>query len=81
MSEQIRWVGISGKLEKEPFNEWLLNAVEELLPENVELEIRDISEIPSFDEQFIPGVRANPPEVEELKSALDRAEIMRLPMV
>src|SRR5688500_15192932 len=75
MRNQIRWVGMCGTLQKESINKWLLNAVGELLPEDVELEITNISDIPLYDDSLeLDGQRETPREVEEFKAALDRAE-------
>lgn len=75
MSNQIRWVGMCGTLQKESLNEWLLNAVGELLPADVELEITNISGMPLYDDSLSQdGISETPPEVEEFKAALDRAE-------
>ncbi len=48
-SEKIKVLGISGSLRKSSFNTGLLRAASEILPDNMTLEIFDLSEIPLYN--------------------------------
>jgi chromate reductase, NAD(P)H dehydrogenase (quinone) len=75
MSECIHWLGISGNLKKEPFDSWILQHIQEVLPENVELELTSIADIPVYEQELdLPQTQCRPAPVEEFREALSRAE-------
>jgi chromate reductase, NAD(P)H dehydrogenase (quinone) len=48
MSEKIKILAFPGSLRKNSYNRMLINALAELKPENMEIEITDLSEIPLY---------------------------------
>ncbi|HHU28985.1 TPA: NAD(P)H-dependent oxidoreductase [bacterium] len=70
--DKIKLIGLSGSLRKGSYNTLLLENTKKLLPEGVELEIVDISNIPFFSEDL----EANdyPKVVEELNQKLGEAD-------
>jgi chromate reductase, NAD(P)H dehydrogenase (quinone) len=71
MADKITILGIAGSLRKESYNRAALRAAQQLAPEDAEVEIFDINDIPGFsqdDEQ-------NPPaKVTELKEKIRAAD-------
>jgi chromate reductase len=50
--EKIKIVGIIGSLRKQSYNRMLMNAAIKLKPDNCEIEIADISEIPPYNQDI-----------------------------
>lgn len=69
----ITIVGVSGSLRRESLNTRLLKAARERMPENTELILESIADIPlyNFDDEAASGV---PPRVAELKAAFASAD-------
>lgn len=63
MAQKIRILGFTGSLRRNSYNMAALRAAQTLVPENAELEIADLSQIPFFNEDVeavgIPGVVAD----------------------
>ena len=75
MAQQIHLVGISGSLRKGSLNTSLLNAVKELLPEGVSMEIATIAGIPLYNaDQDLPAVDERPEAVSRFRDALAKAD-------
>lgn len=71
MVDKLKILGISGSLRDGSYNTAALHAAGELLPENAQLEIFDISGFPPFDQDE----DTEPPQkVKELKAAVRRAD-------
>jgi len=49
MNEKIKITAFSGSLRKNSYNRMLINSLQELKPENVEIEIIDLKEIPLYN--------------------------------
>jgi chromate reductase len=70
-NKKIKIVGISGSLRKDSYNSALLREAAMLLPDNTELEILDISQIPIYD----GDLEANMPEsVLNFKKQIEAAD-------
>ncbi len=69
----VRLVGIAGSLRENSVNRALLQAVSDLAPADVAVDILDISEIPLYN-QDLDNDRERPASVEQLKSAIDAAD-------
>jgi chromate reductase len=69
----INVLGFSGSLRKGSYNSGLLRAAKEVLPENMSLEIFDISPIPLFNQDLA----SNPPEsVTTFKDKIAKADAL-----
>jgi chromate reductase, NAD(P)H dehydrogenase (quinone) len=69
----INVLGFSGSLRKASYNSGLLRAAREVLPENMSLEIFDISPIPLFNQDLA----SNPPEsVTTFKDKIAKADAL-----
>lgn len=75
MNELIHVLGISGSLRKNSNNSGLLRAAGELLPENMSLEIFDISEVPLYNNDLLL-VEGLPPAVQQLKASIAAADAL-----
>jgi chromate reductase len=73
VSEPLRFLGFVGSLRKGSYNKALMRAVTQLLPENVALEVFDISEFPLFNQDF---ERTPPPQVKEFKAKIRVADAL-----
>ncbi len=71
MIEPFRILGFVGSLRKGSYNKALMRAASELLPENVQLEVFDLSGIPSFNQD---EERQPPPVVREFKAKIRGAD-------
>src|SRR6266545_4367510 len=70
--DKIKILGIAGSLRKKSFNKGLLRAAAELKPDNMEIEIFDIKDIPSYNSDLEPD---NVPEpVKELKKKIAESD-------
>lgn len=69
----VRLVGIAGSLRENSVNRALLQAVSDLAPADVAVDILDISEIPLYN-QDLDNDRERPASVEQLKSAIHAAD-------
>ena len=52
MSNKLKVLAFSGSLRKNSFNSGLVRAVKELKPENMEIEIFDINDIPMYSDDL-----------------------------
>src|SRR4051812_11922623 len=71
MDKKIKLLGIVGSIRKESINMQLMKAVEGLLPQNVEIEIADISTIPLFNQDLESNF---PDEAKTLKEKVKNAD-------
>jgi chromate reductase len=71
MTKSPRILGFVGSLRKGSYNKALMRAALELLPENVELEVFDLSEIPPFNQD---DERQPPQAVREFKAKVRAAD-------
>ena len=71
MNKPLTILGIAGSLRKQSFNRSLLRAAQELVPEGARIEIFELDDIPSFnqDDEGNP-----PPKVVELKQRVRSAD-------
>jgi len=70
---RIRVLGFAGSLRKGSFNRALLRAAVELAPDDMELEVFDLAEIPPFNQDL----EEDPPQrVREFKEAIRRADAL-----
>ncbi len=74
MSEIIHVLGISGSLRKASNNAGLLRAAMEVLPENMTLEIFDLSSIPFYNEDL--NVDGGPEPVKAFKAKIAQADAL-----
>jgi chromate reductase len=71
MAEKLRILGFSGSLRKGSFNTSALRAAVELCPDEAEIEICEIGDLPLFDQDF----EQDPPaEVTQLKQKIAAAD-------
>ncbi len=71
MIEKIRILGIAGSLRQESYNRGVLRAATELVPDNAQIDIFDLGDIPSFNQDD----EASPPaKVAELKQRIREAD-------
>lgn len=69
------WTGISGSLRKDSFNTWLLNAVTDLLPGGVTMEVLSIADLPLYNaDDDLPLTEKRPEVVEQFRSGLAKAD-------
>jgi chromate reductase len=68
MSGEIQILGIAGSLRASSFNRSLLRAAKELAPENVRIEIFDLTPIPLYNGDI--EAAGDPPAVAEFKEAI-----------
>lgn len=69
--KNIKIVGIVGSLRKESYNKKIMLAIKELLPNNITLELADISTIPLFNEDLEKDI---PKTVTEFNSLIASAD-------
>ena len=73
MEKKIRILGLVGSIRKDSFNKALMRAAVELVPDNSEIEVFDISTIPPFNQDF----ESNPaPVVKDLKLKIKTADAL-----
>ena len=72
MTEKIKILGIPGSIRKKSYNRYLLEAAKELKPENVEISIFDIGEIPMYDGDLDRD--GGPEPVNKFRSAIADAD-------
>lgn len=72
MHKTINIVGFTGSLRKNSYNKAALKAAQRLLPENTELNIIDLSDLPFFNEDL--EEKALPTSVTDFKEKLARAD-------
>ncbi len=66
--------GISGSLRKGSYNTLLLHSVEKLLPDNVEMEILSVADLPLYNADLdLPAAKERPPIVTAFRDGLARA--------
>ncbi len=71
-AKKIRLLGISGSLRRGSFNTALLKVAEELAPQDVGLEILDLSDLPLYNGDL--EAEGDPVAVSELKRAIREAD-------
>ncbi|HEY4316335.1 MAG TPA: NAD(P)H-dependent oxidoreductase [Herbaspirillum sp.] len=71
MTREIQILGIAGSLRAQSFNRLLLKNAQDLLPAGVRLEIRDLEDLPIYNQDL---EQALPSSVERLKSAIARSD-------
>jgi chromate reductase len=71
MADKIRILGISGSLRKGSFNTSALRAAAELCPDEAEVEICEIGNLPLFDQDFEQNIPAAVKEFKEKVVAAD----------
>src|SRR4051794_19613401 len=75
MKTQIHLVGVSGSIRKGSFNTMLLNAVTQLLPENVTIEIASIADIPNYNADLdVPAALQRPVPAQHFRDVLAKAD-------
>jgi chromate reductase len=75
MSEQMKWVGISGSLRKGSYNTALLHTASTLLPENVTMEIFPIGDIPLYNADLdMPAAKQRPAVVQRFRDLLESTD-------
>jgi chromate reductase len=75
MNNVIHLAGISGSLRKKSYNSILLNAVKELLPENVTMEVLSIAGLPLYNGDLdMPDAAERPEAVTQFRDGLQRAD-------
>jgi chromate reductase len=73
VEKKIRILGLVGSIRKDSFNKALMRAAVELVPDNSEIEVFDISTIPPFNQDF----ESNPaPVVKDLKLKIKTADAL-----
>jgi chromate reductase, NAD(P)H dehydrogenase (quinone) len=71
----LHFAGISGSLRKDSYNTKLLQAVTELLPTDVSMEILSIADIPLYNaDHDLPAASARPAVVQKFRDALAKAD-------
>jgi chromate reductase, NAD(P)H dehydrogenase (quinone) len=73
LGETLKFLGFVGSLRKGSYNKALMQTATQLLPENVTLEVFDISEFPLFNQDF---ERTPPPLVKEFKTKIRAADAL-----
>ena len=71
MAEKLRILGISGSLRKGSFNTSALRAAMELCPDEAEIEICEIGQLPLFDQDFETDLPAAVSDFKEKVAAAD----------
>jgi chromate reductase len=73
MENKVKILGIVGSLREHSFNKTLMRAAVELVPENADIEVFDITSIPPFNQDF----EANPPQiVKDFKAKIKTANAL-----
>lgn len=72
MADKIRILGISGSLRADSYNTAALRAARELAPENTELQITDLADIPLYNQELRD--REVPAAVARLSDAIQSAD-------
>ncbi|NLY71754.1 MAG: hypothetical protein GX076_08795 [Clostridiales bacterium] len=70
--DKIKIVGLTGSLREKSYNKAVLNAVKELVPDNVDYEVIDLSDIPFYNEDV--EKKGLPDSVANLKKKLFEAD-------
>ena len=73
MDRKVKILGFVGSLRKDSYNKALMRAAVELTPENAEMEVFDLKEIPPFNQDF---ERDPPPSVKEFKAKIKTADAL-----
>jgi chromate reductase len=71
-TNKIKVLGVAGSLRKDSLNKSLLRAAVELQPDNMEIEIFDISEIPLYNEDV--QAKGDPEPVKQFKKKIAEAD-------
>ena len=73
MEKKVKILGFVGSLRKGSYNKALMRAALELVPENAEIEIFDIAQIPPFNQDL----ESNPPQsVKDFKAKIKAADAL-----
>lgn len=73
MDKKVKILGFVGSLRKESYNKALMRAAVELTPENAEIEVFDLKQIPPFNQDF---ERDPPSSVKEFKAKIRLADAL-----
>jgi len=73
VDKKVKILGFVGSLRKDSYNKALMRAAVELTPENAEIEVFDLKEIPPFNQDF---ERDLPPSVKEFKAKIKAADAL-----
>ncbi len=71
MNSPKKILGIVGSLRKQSYNKWLMQAAQKLAPDNLEIEIFDLQNIPLFNQD---NELAMPASVTEFKQKIEAAD-------
>lgn len=71
MAGRLKILGIAGSLRKDSYNKALIRAAVELTPDEAEIEIFDIADVPLYNQDL---EAARPPIVAELKNKIENAD-------
>lgn len=75
MNEFVRLAGVSGSLRRESFNTRLLQAVQQLLPQNTIMEVLSIADQPLYNADLdVPALTTRPGIVQRFRDALSIAD-------
>ena len=75
MEQSVRIIGISGSLRKQSFNKAVLESIREIMPEGMDLEIADISQIPHYNGDLdLPAAASRPEPVQQFREKLAKAD-------
>ncbi len=73
MEKKVKILGFVGSLRKGSYNKALMRAAEDLVPENAEIEVFDIAQIPMFNQDL---ERQPPQIVREFKAKIRQADAL-----
>ncbi len=68
MNNKLKVLGIAGSLRKDSINKSLLKASQQLAPENMEIEIYNLSDIPLYNEDI--RIQEEPKSVKDIKERI-----------
>jgi len=71
MKQPKKILGIVGSLRADSYNKWLMNAAQKLAPNDLEIEIFDLKDIPLFNQDNELNM---PPSVTEFKQKIEAAD-------
>jgi len=74
MKNKIKILAFAGSLRKDSYNKALIKIAEEETPENVEVEVFDLADIPLFNEDV--EIQGLPAAVQELRDKIEAADAL-----
>lgn len=75
MDKNIKVLGIVGSLRKDSYNKWLMKNALELAPQNIEIEVFYLHDIPLFN-QDLEDPKSMPDSVKEFKKKLRGSDVV-----